>query len=333
MLHNGGFEGKELFYEVWVPSPDSGFATEYGWTIEGVDTGGSILVDGNRVHIVAMDTLVHDYVYLQYDLEGNTVIPLTDFTTPDEIYSLVNFPNVVVDSSGNVLVVEYAYINPYEAILLWKIDCMSGVSLLSEFPLVEPEFPDMDITSPIVVPTNSPNEFHLCWIGQTVENKIFHLVFDSDGNIIHEWQLAYDYSDEDPEDLLYIDGVSDSNGNLYIVYAQVETEPQVDYFPTFGWLDYSTMGIDDSSSEAPEQFEFTVSQNPLTGSVTIQTNDTAQLQLRVYDIAGREVSAISVSNGVGVWNGTGFFGERLPTGVYNIVAESGFSHRITLLAD
>ncbi len=117
------------------------------------------------------------------------------------------------------------------------------------------------------------------------------------------------------------------------MYAQVETEPQVDYFPTFGWLDYSTMGIDDSSSEAPEQFEFTVSQNPLTGSVTIQTNDTAQLQLRVYDIAGREVSAISVSNGVGVWNGTGFFGERLPTGVYNIVAESGFSHRITLLAD
>lgn len=331
VLHNGGFEGKELFYEVWAPSPDSGFATEYVWTIEGVDTGGSILVDGNRVHIVAMDTLVHDYVYLQYDLEGNTVIPLTDFTTPDEIYSLVNFPNIVVDSSGNVLVVEYAYINPYEAILLWKIDCISGVSLLSEFPLVEPEFPDMDITSPTVVPTNSPNEFHLCWIGQTAENKIFHLVFDSDGNIIHEWQLAYDYSDEDPEDLLYIDGVSDSNGNLYIVYAQVETEPLVDYFPTFGWLDYSTLGIEGSASGDAGQCEFTVSQNPVTGLVTIRSTVSDLLQLKVYDMSGRKVSTITISDGIGFWNGEADSGERLPSSIYSIVDETGIVQRITLL--
>ncbi|MCD6588962.1 MAG: hypothetical protein J7K88_10485, partial [Candidatus Fermentibacteraceae bacterium] len=35
VLYDGGFEGMEVFYAVWSPSPDSGFTTEYKWIIEG----------------------------------------------------------------------------------------------------------------------------------------------------------------------------------------------------------------------------------------------------------------------------------------------------------
>ena len=157
------------------------------------------------------------------------------------------------------------------------------------------------------------------------------LVFDSNGNIVHTWQLAYDYSDEDPEDIQHMNGVTDDEGNLYIIYCQVETDPQIDYFPTFGWFDYSYLAIENSSLAIQGETGFMVSQNPVTGSVTISTAISTEQELRVYDISGREVSSISVSDGIGTWYGRGFSGERLPTGIYNIVGVSGFIQRITLL--
>jgi|GEM_PF-1681576 len=335
VLYNGNEGGScPLHYAVWSPSPDSGFTTEYEWIIKGVDDSGQILVDGNRVHIVALDSLVHDYVYLQYDIEGNTVVPLTDFTTPDDIIDCSGYPPLQVDSFGDLLILESAYINGVEAIYLWKLDGANGVAVIDQYPLVLPELPEMDTLNGLVVePALIQNQFYLCWRGYFAENKIFYLIFDSDGNIIHDWQLAYDYSDEDPEDIQNIDGVTDDQGNLYIIFAQVETEPQVDYFPTFGWFDYGTLGIEDSTSEASFKVEFTISQNPVTGSITVQTADSAPLQLKVLDLVGREVSVIHVSDGVGTWSGISFSGERLPAGIYSIIEQSGFIQNITLLGE
>ena len=333
VLYNGNEGGScPLHYEVWSPSPDSGFATEYGWIIDGVDDGGQILVDGNRVHIIARDSLVHDFVYLQYDLSGNTIVPLTDFTSPDDIAECSASPGVVIDSFGDLLILESAFIEGIEAIYLWKLDGLNGVVIIDQYPLVAPELPEMDTLNGLVVePAFLPNQFHLCWRGFLTWKRIFHLVFDLDGNIIHNWYVAYDYSDEDPEDIQNIDGVSDEEGNLYIIYAQVETEPQVDYFPTFGWLDYNTLGIEDSSSGMSCETQFTVSQNPVTGSVTVFSEIDFPMNLKVFDLSGREVSSISVSDGGGIWNGTGFSGERLPAGIYNIIDITGNIQRITLL--
>ncbi|PIE52070.1 hypothetical protein CSA37_08425 [Candidatus Fermentibacteria bacterium] len=328
VLYNSG---SDVIYAVWNPAPGSGFITEYEWVIEGADSGGVLLVDGNRVHIVVQDPVDHAFSYLQYDIEGNTVVPLTDFTS-GEFYTS-RFPVLRVDSSGDLMVLDnsIAY-KAVKAIYLWKLDGETGDLLLDLIPLVTPDLPDMDTSGDFIVePLPVQDQFYLCWRGYGL-NKIFNLVFDSDGNIIADWYTAYDYSDENPEDIQNIDGVSDDQGNLYVVYGQVETEPEVDYFPTFGWFDYSYSGTLVREAQVDPFRSFTFSCNPVTGSVTVYTNSESQT-LRVFDISGREVSQICVSEGSGVWHGTSFAGERLPSGLYNVVEETGSVKRITLLSE
>lgn len=332
VLFDGGYEGDDVFYSVWSPSPDSGFTTEYEWMIEGAEAGGVILVDGSRVHIVVQDSLFHDYMYLQYDLDGNTAVPVYDFTMGGD-YVCDRFPELTVDSEGNLLVVtRLDGVGQGIRFGMWKLDGETGNLLIDCKTIVEQSSPDPRISNYLIVrPLPGNEQFYLAWAKGYSTNKIYYLIFDSIGEIVHDWQVAYDYSDEYPEDTENIDGVVDDEGNLYIIFKQGETEPSLGAYPTFGWFDYSTLGIEESSPETSGGAAFSVSQNPVTGSVTILAPSAAQLKLKVFDIAGREVASISVSDGVGLWNGTGFSGENLPAGVYSIVTESGFSHRITLL--
>jgi len=334
VLYNGGFEGMEVFYAVWSPSPDSGFTTEYEWIIEGADDGGVILVDGDRVHVVVQDSLVHDYMYIQFDLEGNTVVPLTDFTLQSDIGNCGRFPKLQVDSSGDLLIVEEAYWDPNEAIFLWKIDGETGDLMIDMQPLVIRNYPIIDTSDEVVLrPTPVADHFYLCWACGFDTNKIYYLIFDTNGEITNNWNVAYDYSDEDPEDTRFIHGEVDTAGNLYLIFSQGETEPYLGAYPTFGWFDYSTLGIEDSASDMSCDALFTVSQNPVTGSVTVFSDIDSPISLRVFDLAGREVSSISVSDGVGVWNGTSFSGVRLPAGVYSITDNDDFSRTVTLLSE
>lgn len=78
------------------------------------------------------------------------------------------------------------------------------------------------------------------------------------------------------------------------------------------------MSIEQQQTTAVPGDGFGFSCNPVTGFVTVKTTSESQT-LRVYDISGREVSSIVVSDGVGTWSGTGFLGERLSAGIYNII--------------
>ncbi len=331
VLFDGGYEGDDVFYAVWSPSPDSGFTTEYEWKIEGAEDGGVILVDGNRVHVVVQDSLVHDYMYIQYDLEGNTVVPLTDFTQGDITCS--RYPELAVDSDGNLLIVNRLDgLGQGERFGMWKIDGETGDLLIDCKTIIDQGSPEPWVSPWLIVrPLPGNQEFYLAWCKEYDINKIYFLIFDSNGEIVHDWQVAYDYSDEEPEDTKHIDGVVDDEGNLYIIYRQGETEPYLGSYPTFGWFDYSTLGIEESATEVSSEVEFTISHNPVTGSVTVSIGNNTPLNLRVFDLAGREVSSINVSGGVGVWYGTDSSGNRLPAGVYNIVGESEFHQRVTLL--
>jgi len=96
-------------------------------------------------------------------------------------------------------------------------------------------------------------------------HRIYNLIFDSDGNILVDWHIAYNYDNEEPEDLYHINGTMDEDGNLYLIYAQVETEPEIDYFPTFGWFDYNYVGTEQQEAAVPGQ-GLSFSCNPVTGS-------------------------------------------------------------------
>lgn len=327
-------DGSDIIYSVWNPAPGSGFITEYEWMIEGVIAGGVLLVDGDRVHVVVQDTLNWDFSYLQYDLEGNTVVPLTDFTLSGPL-NVSRFPELEVDSNRNLLVIEEAsyFWKSDKAFYLWKLNGETGELMIEQKALVWPQIPDMDTSKSFVVgPILDTDHFYLCWTDGYYENKIYNMVFDSDGEVVLDWHIAYDYTDEDPEDLDEMDGAVDDAGNLYVVYSQIETEPQSGYFPTFGWFDYDYLGIAEGGSR-PVRSGFSFSRNPVRGSVTVHVPGMSSGLLRVYDLAGREVSSVKVTDGSGVWYGRDARGERLPAGVYTVVAPGGDARRLTLLSD
>ncbi len=136
LYNNGG----DVRYAVWTPKAGSGFTIESDWKIDGADAGGVLLVDGNRVHIVVQDPAQHDYCYLQYDLDGNTVVPLTDFTTGD--LELSRFPELAVDINGNLIVVEHTYDTCW-TFALWKIDCTTGFTVIDMKHIVDESPPEM----------------------------------------------------------------------------------------------------------------------------------------------------------------------------------------------
>ncbi|MCK5117192.1 MAG: hypothetical protein KAR44_11370 [Candidatus Aegiribacteria sp.] len=320
--------GSDVYYAVWIPAPGSGFITDYEWKIEGADAGGVLLVDGNRVHVVVQDPVFHDYSYLQYDLEGNTVVPLTDFTEGD--LNCSRDPELNLDSDGNLMIVE----DVSDSYVLWKLDKFIGATLIDEKVIVSEIPPLMNVSTHFIVRNLlGTDQFYLCWTDGYWRKKIFNLIMDSDGNVLADWQTAYDYSDEDPEDLGFIDGIVDDAGNLYIVYAQVETEPQIDYFPTFGWFNHDSLGIEgDVYTESPG-VSLRASHNPSCGSIQFFLEGADSMELRVFDISGRMVAGVSMSDGSGFWNGSDSSGDRLPSGVYTIVGNQGVSLRITLLGE
>ncbi len=320
--------GSDVYYAVWIPAPGSGFITEYEWKVDGAYEGGVLLVDGNRVHLVVMDPVYHTYEYLQYDLEGNTVIPLTDFTVDD--INCSRFPELNLDSDGNLMVVE----DVADSYVLWKLDKMTGATLVDEKVIVSDSPPEMNVSVSFILRLlPGTEEYYLCWTDGYWEHKIFNLLMDGDGNVLVDWHTAYDYSDEDPEDLKYIDGVVDETGNLYIIYTQVETEPQIDYFPTFGWFNHDSLGIEGEVYTEPPGVSLRASHNPSCAGVQFFLDGADSMELRVFDITGRMVAGVSMSDGSGFWNGTGSSGNKLPSGVYTVVGDQGVALRITLLGE
>lgn len=316
-------DGDDVRYAVWTPAPGSGFTIERDWKIEGADAGGVLLVDGDRVHIVVQDPVYHDYCYLQYDLDGNTIIPVVDFTVGD--LALSRDPRLALDLDGNLMVVED--LDP--DYVLWKLDKLSGMLLVDQKTIVTAEYPEMYLSVDFILEQIPGTDFYyLSWADNGQDDQILFLLMNGDGEVIVNWALAYDYSDEDPEDITYISGLADSVGNLYLAYEQID--PVLGYFPTFGWFDYNYVSTLQQEAQVESSPAFAISSNPVTGSVTVHTSSGSDA-LRVFDLSGREVSEISVLDGVGVWNRTGFSGERLPAGIYNIIDTTGYIQRVTLL--
>jgi hypothetical protein len=329
VLYNTGYD---VVYAVWVPLPGGGFFTDYEWVVPGITRSGSILVDGNRVHIVAWADTSFTHEYLQYDLEGNLAVPRRDFTNDD--LDCRNYPHLTLDSQNNLIVTDIvAHSGQHHMCAFWKLDGETGETLIDETQLVISTPPEMYVTSTFTFnPLPGNEEFYLCWIDGNTYEVIWFMLIDDEGNVLKDWEAAYDYTDEDPEQLLDLDGVVDDEGNLYITYGSIETEPELDGWPTFGWFDHTYLGIE----EEEEQTEtcvppaITASCNPVTGSVSFTVAGVSPSELEVYDISGRLVTTVPISNDAAFWNGNDASGERLPNGVYRVSC-GDVSTAVTLL--
>lgn len=333
-LHVQYNSGNAVIYAVWAPAAGSGFITEYEWVIPGAFGCGVLLVDGNRVHVIVRDDYFYTYEYLQYDLEGNLVVPQRDFTVDDITTS--HFPELSLDSDRNLMIVDaiYTLSSPEQyRYVLWKLDGATGETIVDEKELVVGIPPVMDVSPDFILRAlPGSEEFYLCWKNSGAALHIWFMVIDSSGNVVVDWQAAYDYSDEDPEMLKDLDGVVDDEGNLYIVYSQGETEPELARFPTFGWFDHTYLGIGEESFAEVLIPVITASCNPVMGSVQFTVTGFTPSELEVFDIAGRKVALVPVSGGSGFWDGTDISGDRLPCGVYRVVGGET-SVVVTLLCD
>ena len=328
--------GKDIYYEVWTPAPGSGFITEYGWQVEGAQEGSVLLVDGNRVHVVMKHP--HFFWYTQYDLEGNTVVPPAQFVSGDlDPFPFTRFPLLAVDAQRNLLVVEqvrWGPSYPYQ-FMFWKLTGATGDVMIGEkvlFTTIPGEYGPSPGTR-ILVPLPGSEAFYLLWRNSRNVKHLLNMIIDSNGDVLVDWHIAYDYTDEDPQMLSAVDGVVDEVGNLYIVYKAGYLEPVYGYFPTFGWFDYSSLGLEGQVEPVPPASSLSVSMNPVRGGVQFFLEGAEATTLQVYDLAGREVARVFLTEGTGFWDGTGFSGVRLPFGVYTVVGEQGISKRLTLLQE
>jgi hypothetical protein len=315
--------GDEVWYAVWTPATGGGFTTDYEWKIEGADAGGVLLVDGNRVHCVVQDSTYHTYEYIQYDLQGNTVVPLIDFTR-DDIFACGRFPELNLDTQGNLMVVQIID----DRYVLWKVDKLNGATLIDE-KVVTSYSPNVYF---IVRRIPATDQYYLCWCDGTTLDMIYNLVMDEDGNVIIDWHVAYDYSDEDPEDVREIHGVVDDQGNLYIVYSQGEIEPVFGRFPTFGWFDHTYLSVEEETVPVPiPPSDLTLSVNPVRAGVVFSVTGNYSGELVIFDLTGREVAGVTLSDGIGWWDGSDYSDSRLPAGVYTVRNHDGLIRQFTLL--
>ena len=310
--------GTDVRYAVWTPAPGSGFIEEYTWMIPEAWIIGMLLVDGDRVHLILGDGW-QTYMYMQYDLEGNVTVPLWDFT--NDVGDMARYPGLAVDSNGDLIVVGRVGISGYPSRYgFWRLNGRTGDLEIHKWMLVS-EVPSFVVSKDMVLlPFPDREKFYLVWRDSYLYKKLLYIVFDNEGKLVVEPTVAYDHSDEDPEQLANVDGVVDSEGNLYVIYGQGEEEPIFGRYPTFGWFNAASLGLEEeeSSEQGTAVAVIEPSCNPFCGSVEFLVIGGAVSELSVYDITGRLVAEISVADGVGVWDGCGSSGDRLPTGVYTV---------------
>ncbi len=310
--------GQDVYYAVWTPAEGSGFIEEYSWVIPEAWIIGMLLVDGDRVHLILGDGW-QTYMYMQYDLEGNVTVPLYDFT--NDVGDMARYPGLAVDSNGDLIVVGRVGISGYPSRYgFWRLNGRTG-DLENHKWIVVSDIPNMAVSKDMVLlPFPDHDQFYLVWRCSTTYEILWYIIMDNDGNLLVEPTAAYDHSDEDPEQLSNVDGVVDSEGNLYVIYNQAEDEPIFGGYPTFGWFNSTSLGLEEeeSSEQGTALTIIEPSCNPFCGSVEFLVIGEAVFELSVYDITGRRVAEIPVADGVGVWDGSGFSGVKLPSGVYTI---------------
>jgi len=323
-LHTLRVIGLDIYYAVWIPTADAGFTEEYGWFIPDAIIRSQILVDGDRVHIVKWDSLYQDTDYLQYDLQGNLVVPAIDIV--DDGVICFARPSMAIDNDRNLLILdEVAYQSQFR-MALWKVDGETGELLINMKTLVLEVGPEMSLHGQFdLLSIPGGEQFYMIWIAGSNYKMLDYAVIDAAGDFVVEPVIAYDHRDEDPEQLKNLDGVVDSEGNLYVIYGQGEEYPIFGRYPTFGWFDHNWLGIEDESTTVePPNITLTLSSNPFTDFLSIEVTGSSYVQeLLIYDITGRQVISLGLTDGdVFLWDGSDGEGNQLPSGTYLIRAET-----------
>ncbi|MGM0626879.1 MAG: FlgD immunoglobulin-like domain containing protein, partial [Candidatus Fermentibacterota bacterium] len=257
---------------------------------------------------------------------GNVTIPAVSLV--EDAGGNSNTCSMGIDSYGNafIFVLEGHEYEP-NAFYLYKVDGDTGDVLIDSKLIYSAPVYNISIIDPIILPTASGTEFYLLWLEEDAvrgwERYVKFAVIDASGDFIEEPYAAYDYTDEDPEDLTKLAACTNQAGDVFIHYTQyMEQEPYNVYgWITLGWFDHDSLGVEEDqlTRTADPSFSISASLSPFRESVIFTTNaDPPPEQIAVYDISGRMVRSLVAdpADGSFFWDGTDGSGEELPSGTY-----------------
>jgi len=282
-----------------------------------LDDISNICVDGNRVHIFY--TAGFDLpAYIQYDLEGNIVIPPVELVQGLDFLALES--SVTVDSDNNFCCfLRYSREGvPYQVLSFIKVDSETGDVLV----LKEIETPNLGAGYINILPGPGGDTLYLLWRAYwQSDHYIYFAIIDKDGNFIEEPYAAYDYSDEEVQQLASLEAAVNDDGDVFAIWSQGDVEVG-GYWIVMGWFDHNWVSNEETTAVTvvTEPFSLAASSNPFTESVTVTVaGSEVPPELVVYDITGRAVRRLTgVGDGSFFWDGCDSEGNELPAGAYNI---------------
>jgi hypothetical protein len=277
----------------------------------------NICVDGNRVHLVYLADFALP-AYIQYDLEGNIVIPPVELVQGLDFFT--HWSSATVDSDNNFCCfLRYSRIGVTGCVLSFiKVDSETGDVLV----LKEIETPGLITSYPTILPCPGRDTFYLMWLAHWQgEHYVYFAIIDKDGNFIEEPYAAYDYSDEELQQLASLEATVNDDGDVFAIWGQGDVEVG-GYWIVMGWFDHNWVSNEETTAVTvvAEPFSLAASSNPFTESVTVTVaGSEVPPELVVYDITGRAVRRLTgVGDGSFFWDGCDSEGNELPAGAYNI---------------
>lgn len=279
-------------------------------------------VDGDRVHVLYKSSADLMPRYVQYDLDGNQTLGPIELIDPSP-YQVDNRWSLCADYLGNACVF-FKRGGTTMPLLFTRIDRTTGELLVDERIIYNPS-PPPRVHNPMVTQGPWEGSLHLVWLeqddGSGYYRLIRHAIIDLEGDFIVEPYTAYDYTDEDPEDITYLVAASNEAGDLFVAYSEIDMSLPGDWI-RLGWLDHNWLGVGDQEGGGggTTALSMTASCNPFFSTVTINCEgETLPGQLMVYDTAGRLIRSLSDRQEDSfLWDGLDASGERVPVGTYII---------------
>gem|GEM_PF-589523 len=310
-----------IYYSVFYPGGPEVFRD----TIPESAENSLVLVDHDRVHILVLGFAGGSTQlprYLEYDLDGDMIIAPFEFADPaaepEHRWSMTT------DAEGNACILYREAISSVgEYLKLYRIERDTG-SLLVDGEVIYTEPSGRMTNWPTLLRTSGGSSLYALWIEGAppdgFNRYVKFCVLDLNGDYIEAPYIAYDYTDETPEDLYYFRACSNDAGDVFANWT--EYDPIIDgAWIRLGWFDHNWLGIgDDSTSTAGPSLLLSSSCNPFSSSVTIICEGEALPgQLMVYDITGRLIRSLSDREGSSfLWDGRDTSGAEVPTGTYII---------------
>ncbi|MBD3277209.1 MAG: hypothetical protein GF388_02830, partial [Candidatus Aegiribacteria sp.] len=259
--------GPEICYSILEP----GVGEVWRDTIPDSKHQALVLVDGSRVHIKfnGPDQWAD---YIQYDLNGNITVPTVSFV--EDILGETNWSSMDVDSNGNVYI--FVHENPDgqpRRFCLYKIDGDNGDLLIDGLVIYQANS-GIFINDPIILAMPSGDQFYLLWRESDPVSTFYKLIkfaiIDTDGNFVEEPYIAYDYTDEDPENINRMVATANAQGDVFVAYSEGDPELQ-GYWIRLGWFDHNWLGVEENAGdlESSVAIDLRPSMNPFTESVWV----------------------------------------------------------------